>query len=187
MTGPWTFEGAFEDTCRRLEAKQELWDSIQTLNDQHFSQRQIGLALGIGQPQVHRWLKTDRPHWVLPYIIDENWCWLWQGAITPQGYGTATLGRRPVPAHRLTWRIFEGPIPDGLQLDHLCRVRRCVNPDHLEPVTGAENVRRGDVTKITREIAEIIRRSDERGVLLASRYGISEQQVCNIRKGRVWA
>ena len=50
---------------------------------------------------------------------------------------------RHVPAHRWTYEHFVGSIPDGLQIDHLCRVRTCVNPDHLEPVTCQENIRRG--------------------------------------------
>lgn len=51
-------------------------------------------------------------------------------------------GERKV-VHRIAYELLVGPIPDGLQLDHLCRVRNCVNPDHLEPVTGQENMRRG--------------------------------------------
>jgi hypothetical protein len=66
-------------------------------------------------------------------------CWEWVGHLTPQGYGS--LGRRL--AHRLVYEVAVGPIPAGLQLDHLCRNRRCVNPDHLEPVTSRENTLRG--------------------------------------------
>jgi hypothetical protein len=77
-------------------------------------------------------------------------CWLWLGAINPKtGYGTLCVGRRAkgerrtVYAHRASFELFRGPIAAGLQLDHLCGVRCCVNPDHLEPVTQTENVRRG--------------------------------------------
>ncbi len=75
-------------------------------------------------------------------------CWLWTGEINRAGYGTANptrlLGRRGTRlAHRLVWEKLVGPIPEGMTLDHLCRVRNCVNPDHLEPVTAAENIRRG--------------------------------------------
>lgn len=75
-------------------------------------------------------------------------CWLWTGA-KKQGYGYFYDGSRANdrgPNHRAHRWIYEhlvGPIPDGLQLDHLCRVRHCVNPAHLEPVTAGENIRRG--------------------------------------------
>lgn len=69
-------------------------------------------------------------------------CWLWTAG-TAEGYGRFTLGRRKVPAHRLIYQVLVAPIPDGLEIDHKCRVRCCVNPDHLEPVTHRENVLRG--------------------------------------------
>lgn len=70
-------------------------------------------------------------------------CWLWTAALSPSGYGAFQTGERVVRAHRFAYELVVGPIPDGLQIDHLCRVRRCVNPEHLEPVTQAENLRRG--------------------------------------------
>ena len=70
-------------------------------------------------------------------------CWPWWGAIGSNGYGTATSDGFRVPAHRFVYERLVGPIPEGLVLDHLCRVRHCVNPRHLEPVANAENVRRG--------------------------------------------
>lgn len=82
-------------------------------------------------------------------------CWLWLSSVNPGGYGEylpgRTLGadgrRNPtVRAHRYAYEQVRGPIPPGLQLDHLCRVRSCVNPDHLEPVTNHENVLRGWAT-----------------------------------------
>lgn len=69
-------------------------------------------------------------------------CWLWTGSLT-DGYGITEFRRRAIGAHRLAYETFVGPIPEGLVIDHKCRVRCCVNPEHLEPVTFVENIRRG--------------------------------------------
>lgn len=70
-------------------------------------------------------------------------CWLWTGRVGSSGYGR--VHRKygvQVQAHRFVYEAFRGPIPEGMSIDHLCRVRRCVNPDHLEPVTIRENILR---------------------------------------------
>ena len=69
-------------------------------------------------------------------------CWAWTGADRGNGYGKFQVAGRPVLAHRFAYEAFVGPIPDGLQLDHLCRNKACVNPSHLEPVTNRENALR---------------------------------------------
>ena len=70
-------------------------------------------------------------------------CWLWLGAGSEDGYGHFHMqDLNLVMAHRAAWMLLVGPIPDGLQLDHLCRVRCCVNPAHLEPVTPKVNLER---------------------------------------------
>jgi hypothetical protein len=74
-------------------------------------------------------------------------CWLWLGGYLKDGYGQISIASKLWLAHRASFTIFRGPIPPTLQLDHLCRVRACVNPDHLEPVTNAENCRRGTGAK----------------------------------------
>ena len=66
-------------------------------------------------------------------------CWIWIGHITPLGYGRYSAKF----AHRLVYELLVGKIPKGLELDHLCRNTRCVNPKHLEPVTHKENILRG--------------------------------------------
>lgn len=78
------------------------------------------------------------------YVERTESCWLWTGQLDAKGYGRISAGspRRKVLAHRVAYELFIGPIPDGLPLDHLCRIRRCVNPRHLEPVTQLENMRR---------------------------------------------
>lgn len=73
----------------------------------------------------------------------EEGCWVWNGARTGEGYGNICHGGRWFPVHRLAYTILVGPIPEGMQLDHLCRKRPCWNPEHLEPVTNAENTLRG--------------------------------------------
>ena len=78
------------------------------------------------------------------YIVDENTgCWQWIGAIDDSGYGEFGLNKKIVYAHRYSWELEHGPIPEGLQIDHLCRNRACVNPVHMELVTTQENTRRG--------------------------------------------
>lgn len=76
-----------------------------------------------------------------------GFCWLWTGYINASGYGRTQHDGRLQLAHRVAYELLVGPVPDGMQLDHLCRVRRCVNPDHLEPVTSRENTRRGKAVK----------------------------------------
>lgn len=70
-------------------------------------------------------------------------CWIWQRYIEPKGYGRCYVKGLGQLAHRVSYQVFVGPIPDGYELDHLCRERSCCNPDHLEPVTHDENMRRG--------------------------------------------
>ena len=79
------------------------------------------------------------------FHVDKNFlgCWLWTRTLN-RGYGSFRSGAgKTTTAHRASYQMLKGAIPDGLQLDHLCRVRNCVNPDHLEPVTLKENVLRG--------------------------------------------
>jgi len=86
--------------------------------------------------------RFDRSH-----VIDaESGCWLWTGDLTPNGYGRWRKGpgQPREMAHRTSYEHWVGPIPEGMTLDHLCRTRNCVRPDHLEPVTPSENTMRQD-------------------------------------------
>jgi hypothetical protein len=79
--------------------------------------------------------------WAIPEPM--SGCWLWVGTVVKSGYGHIRCGDKVRGAHVVSYEHFVGPVPEGLHLDHLCRVRCCVNPQHLEAVTCKENIRRG--------------------------------------------
>lgn len=101
-----------------------------------------------GQPRRfvnHHHVRVRKPY---PYVEEDRGyvtpCWVWQNALSHEGYGRQIRNGVEHHAHRVVYMELVGPIPDGLTLDHLCRVRSCVNPGHLEPVTMRENTMRGD-------------------------------------------
>lgn len=77
------------------------------------------------------------------YRVQENGCWDWVGAVHTNGYGLFWNNKKLRRAHRVFYEMTRGPIPKGLVIDHLCRNKLCVNPDHLEAVTQKENLSRG--------------------------------------------
>lgn len=77
-------------------------------------------------------------------IVPDGECLVWQGALNRDGYGQVGYGGRRWLVHRLVFTLARGEVPTGLTLDHLCRNRRCVNPDHLDPVSQRENTLRGE-------------------------------------------
>lgn len=111
----------------------------------HHSRLKLGLALDGHRPRPQGtaeerfWPKVDRSR-------GADACWLWTGARTGPGrtYGSFLYEGRNARAHRVAYTLVNGPIPDGLTIDHLCRVRLCVNPSHLEAVTNHENLLRGE-------------------------------------------
>lgn len=74
-------------------------------------------------------------------------CWLWTAHVSEQGYARMMVDRRAKSAHRFSYEQFVGPIPSGLTIDHRCRVRCCVNPNHLEAVSFRENIDRAIATR----------------------------------------
>lgn len=93
-------------------------------------------------------MRTDLERF-LPKVNKTDTCWLWGGDKNQGGYGIFHWRGKHGVAHRFAYESFIGPIPKGLKLDHLCRVRDCVNPAHLEPVTQQENCKRGETGRIS--------------------------------------
>lgn len=115
----------------------------------------LRVAKGYCDKHYRRWKKHGDPNKVETIIGDDLarfWShvdigtdghWLWRAAVNEKGYGTWRLRGATTLVHRFSYEHFVGKIPNGLQIDHLCRTPSCVNPDHLEPVTHDENQRRG--------------------------------------------
>jgi len=74
--------------------------------------------------------------------VADTGCWLWTGGLNKAGYGRLETADGSDRAHRVSYARLVGPIPEGLELDHLCRTRACIRPDHLQPVTHHQNVKR---------------------------------------------
>jgi hypothetical protein len=91
---------------------------------------------------------------LMEHVRKAEECWHWTGSKNNDGYGQVHIGRKTLLAHRLSYESFVGPVPAGLQLDHLCRNRACINPAHLEAVTGSVNVQRRYDARV-RSIAEL--------------------------------
>ncbi len=123
-------------------------------------------------------------------VVDRGYetpCWVWQKTIMrPRGYGTTHHNGKSVMAHRWYYEQHKGPIPEGLHIDHLCRVNACVNPDHLEAVTCKENLRRGKGTKLSmQEVREIVMRhlAGESAIDLAREYECEPNNVQRMSRG----
>lgn len=123
-----------------------------------------------------RWQEEDRGF--------ETPCHIWLGALTKNGYGSIRVGGKTRDAHRVRYEDEVGPVPEGKELDHLCRVPACCRPSHMEPVTHAENMRRGSQAKLTVEQVREIRESTETQTVCAARYGVAQSLVSMIRSGK---
>jgi hypothetical protein len=132
------------------------------------------------------YLRFDTPAWIEEDRGHGTPSWIWQRAMYRSGYGAMKFAGHMHNAHRGVYLKLRGSIPGDLPLDHLCRVRACVNPAHLEPVPSVENIRRGERATLTAAQAAEIRASDEMGTVLAARYGVHPNTVYHVRKGRTW-
>lgn len=130
-------------------------------------------------------------------------CWLWDGAIRPDGYGRKNFNGQRLLAHRAMLIARGVELPAHLQVDHLCRVHRCVNPDHLELVDNATNTQRGKVARLSWDAVDAIRaiadedlsRRREQGKekrsygllgRLAREYDVTVSAISNVVDGRTW-
>lgn len=131
------------------------------------------------------------------YMPDPNsGCWLWERSVRPNGYGVFMMehGKQCVGAHRASWMIHNGDIPDGLFVCHKCDVRSCVNPNHLFLGTHAENImdasRKGRMKGWKAILSESdvaeIRMSKAGRKELAARYGVRPCTISDIRSARSW-
>jgi len=109
--------------------------------NKHYQRWQKGGRVDPGYEQWDHerfWKMVERPQ-----ADDKTTCWTWSGGLRADGYGRFTFNGHRSMAHRFAYEMAKGPIPLGLDIDHLCRVRHCVNPHHLEAVTRRENLLRG--------------------------------------------
>ena len=116
-------------------------------------------------------------------------CWVWQLAKDRKGYGQLRVGGRLRRAPRVYYEREFGTIPEGLQIDHLCENKACVNPHHLEAVTGTVNIRRSPATLLsTASVAQIKARlaGGESGASLGREFGVTKYTISDIKRGRTW-
>lgn len=122
------------------------------------------------------------------YSVDaETGCWIWKRSLTPQGYGLVSTRNEDgtlsyFGAHKWLYEKYNGKVPEGMQLDHLCRNRRCCNPDHLEVVTPAVNQQRGCRAKLNADKVREIRALHAEGSCSLSHLG----RVYNVPVQSIW-
>lgn len=153
--------------------------------------------------------KLTKQNFALRYVVDQNGCWIWQGA-TRSGqkdpYGWAAYAGKQMGAHRVSWLVHRGSIPDGLYVCHRCDVRKCVNPDHLFLGTPSENMRdmwskgrhkspaEGVVGSLSAKLTALQARAiyaralaGERTSDLAKEFSVSQSAVSKIKSGGNWS
>ena len=142
-----------------------------------------------GTRRLHRGVPVEKRFWM--QVQKTSSCWLWTGGTTGKSnYGQIGVNGHHVLAHRFAYELLVGPIPDGLELDHLCRTHPCVNPDHLEVVTGRVNQLRGLNPELNRTRAKLITQCpnghlyDEANTYRGPAGGGRQCRTCHIEKQR---
>lgn len=151
-----------------------------------------GAGYVAGEPAPWKRAHYRRIDPLTSYVVEDRGyvtsCWTWQRSCNDKGYGLIYWRKKRGYAHRWFYERRHGPI-GTTDLDHLCRVRNCVNPDHLQPVTHAENMQRAKPTKLTMAKAREIRRRRREGtthLAIAREFGISKGYVWKIIEERTW-
>ena len=111
-------------------------------------------------------------------VLDESGCWLPTSRPTAQGYTAIRFQGKMRLAHRLTYEAFREPIPEELQIDHLCRVRACVNPWHMETVTVRENFVRGEAPNAVLHRTNVCKRGHPLDSAYVNRRGNRNCRIC---------
>lgn len=132
--------------------------------------------------------------------VTESGCWFWLGNLDEGGYGTIRISGKMLKAHRASWMLHRGQIPDGLKVLHSCDIPCCINPDHLFLGTQVDNMRdraskgrdpdtrgtKNGRAKLTEDQVRAIRAETGSNSEIAKRYGVGKSMVSYIRLGRNW-
>lgn len=130
--------------------------------------------------------------------VTESGCWLWTASVGSRGYGDFRINKKTVRAHRVSYELYIGQIPEGMCVLHKCDIRLCVNPDHLFLGTNANNsadmvakgrVKRGaahGMAKLTEKDVIEIRNSEKLQKVLAKKHSVSRSHISVIRARKAW-